>query len=380
MKFGKTIRKVAALGVGLSMLGATLVGAMATDLGDLPGLFVDTETGAFDGVFVQPSTGADGSAEGIVSGWFAVAAVKKVPLVEDADEREVLDVEGEQIGTGNDLNLGDNFNTVVTTMGSDFDLLKDGELTDQEGTTKSDEAYKQYVHFRATATDYLRFAQNEDDGAEFANYYVHFDDGASDWIFTYELVFDDNWQYVNQSAVDLTGAQFQMMGMAMTVLGATFTGSTISELDILSGENLKVFSEGESLTLDVNGVDTLVTFTNVNEAGTACIFNVAGDTVVIDDNTAETVSGLTIGVTEVHALHAGEAELEDLCKAVVGGRELTFKHGNIMKINDENSDDLTGMKGRVDFAETTSGSNQQITLLNFSIRPDNEIYLVKGDT
>lgn len=396
MKFGKTIKKVAALGIGVSMLGATLVGAMAEDLSDLPGLFIDNETGAFNGVFVQPSTGADGSAEGILSAWFAASAVRRVSVddgSEDAESRETLEVEGGfQIGTGDEFNLGENFNDITTSVGDDFELLSDEELLDQEGTTRADESYQQFIEFDSTGTSFLRFAQDEDEGAEFANYYIHFDEGNDDWIFEYKLVFDDTWDYVNSSSAsaDLVGATFEIMGQHATVITASFgTDQAINasggELGLLIGDNYRVFSQGESITVDVNGVDVVVDFQEVSEPTSstsgACVFNVGGTTAVIEDDTAETINGLTIGVVEVHALHSGDDELNDLCKAVVGGKELTFRHDAQVQINDEDVDDVTDVYAKVMFTETGStSSTHKIDEFNFSVRPDNEIYLVKGDS
>ena len=51
MNLRKTVKKIAALGLGVSMVGATLLGAMATaDLANFPSMFINAD-GKFDGIF-----------------------------------------------------------------------------------------------------------------------------------------------------------------------------------------------------------------------------------------------------------------------------------------------------------------------------------------
>ena len=83
MKLKKTVKKIAALGIGVSMVGATLLGAMATaDLANFPTMFINEE-GQFDGVFV---VGKNAKAEDIIGqnmlvSALQVVAVKKTPIV-----------------------------------------------------------------------------------------------------------------------------------------------------------------------------------------------------------------------------------------------------------------------------------------------------------
>ena len=50
MKVRKAIRAIAALGAGISMVGATIMGAMAANLSEYPAPFV--QNGVFDGLIV----------------------------------------------------------------------------------------------------------------------------------------------------------------------------------------------------------------------------------------------------------------------------------------------------------------------------------------
>ena len=57
MKVGKTIKRIAALGIGVTMLGATMFGAMAAELSDYPSPFV--KDGKFNGLLVVGTGGSD---------------------------------------------------------------------------------------------------------------------------------------------------------------------------------------------------------------------------------------------------------------------------------------------------------------------------------
>ena len=61
MRVRKAIQKIAAFGTGISMVGATLMGAMAADLGNYPSPFV--KDGQFDAVIV---VGDKAAAEDVV--------------------------------------------------------------------------------------------------------------------------------------------------------------------------------------------------------------------------------------------------------------------------------------------------------------------------
>jgi S-layer protein (TIGR01564 family) len=50
MKVRKAIKRIAALGVGATMLGATMMGAMAADLNEYPNMFI--KDGQFQGILV----------------------------------------------------------------------------------------------------------------------------------------------------------------------------------------------------------------------------------------------------------------------------------------------------------------------------------------
>ena len=136
MKLNKTVKKIAALSLGASMVGATLLGAMATaDLGNFPSMFINAD-GKFDGVFV---VGKNSKAEDIIGqnmlvSAVQVVAVKKTPIVGAAVTKTVSD--GYEIGN-KDLYINKSV-AAVDDKFTDSDLptlLAEGTFIDNEGKT-----------------------------------------------------------------------------------------------------------------------------------------------------------------------------------------------------------------------------------------------------
>src|SRR3989338_2067887 len=77
MRISKTIKKVTALGAGLSLVGATMFGAMAAaDLNSYPSPFI--KDGVFDGILVVGTGGTDpaGIAEDLIGITDVVASLQ----------------------------------------------------------------------------------------------------------------------------------------------------------------------------------------------------------------------------------------------------------------------------------------------------------------
>ncbi|MBD3313065.1 S-layer protein, partial [Candidatus Woesearchaeota archaeon] len=176
MKVRKAIKAIAALGAGISMVGATIMGAMAQDLSEYPAPFV--QNGGFDGLIV---VGDQAAAEDIVGaidiGISLQYAVRQQASV-SAGAAAVTISEGKKIDkTGNHLNYGDNLSDIIEVL-DDEDLpviLADGRYQDSEGETSNDETYEQTLRLYDDGGK-LVFAA-DDDGEELADNYLFFNDG-----------------------------------------------------------------------------------------------------------------------------------------------------------------------------------------------------------
>ena len=134
MNVKKAIKKVVALGSGLTMIGATIMGATALDLGDYPAPFV--QDGVFSGKIVVGSAAATADVLGAIDISASLQAAAKTGVtIEGASATTTVDggVLLEDSGS-QDFNFGDPLSTSAFND-QDFPvLLADGTLEDDDGT------------------------------------------------------------------------------------------------------------------------------------------------------------------------------------------------------------------------------------------------------
>src|SRR3989344_5397328 len=197
MRVRKAIQKIAAFGTGMSLVGATLMGAMAADLGDYPSPFV--KDGQFDAVIV---VGDKAAAEDVV-GAVDIGASLQFALATPATAigGSVGNLQGDvvEIGEPSDmLEIGERIGNVRETLTDAFlDALRSGIVTTDEGTTD----YNKYLRFANRSytinpgnntnvgnipSGRVVFDEDEDD---VVGHYLYFKD--SDTMFEYELEFEE---------------------------------------------------------------------------------------------------------------------------------------------------------------------------------------------
>jgi hypothetical protein len=181
MKVRKAIKSIVALGTGLTMLGATVFGAMAVpDLGDYPNQYI--ADGAFDGLLVVGARAKTTDVLGIVDIATSLQFASKTEKVISGTTTVDLSGDVYQIGsTADQLELNEYLGKVKSTMGSDeLGALASTKIRTSQGSTDAD----QYLKFNSTAglkTVYERSKDNVVGDFLFAN--------NGDWMFTYEMQF-----------------------------------------------------------------------------------------------------------------------------------------------------------------------------------------------
>ena len=204
MKIKKTVKKIAALGIGVSMVGATMLGAMAAaDLTNFPTMFIN-EDGQFDGVFV---VGKNSKAEDIIGqnmlvSAMQVVAVKKTPIAGASSSASVSD--GYEMGN-EDLYYNLSLAQVDDQLTDSElpELLKDGTYTDNEGNNKQTVDYKQKMFFPSYGTAQLVFDQ-DDDAAPNAGNYLYFKDNSNTYSYSYNLTLDTALDVDNSSSASMS--------------------------------------------------------------------------------------------------------------------------------------------------------------------------------
>ena len=365
MNLKKTVKKVAALGIGVSMVGATLLGAMATaDLGNFPTMFINEE-GKFDGIFV---VGKNSKAEDIIGQNMLVSALQAVAVKKTHIEgtSTTTTVSGGYELGNNDWYLNRSANNVDSQLSKVElpELLMNGNYEDNEGDNKQTEGYTQKIYFNDGRTFDLRFDQDKDEAPD-ANVYLYFKKSSSVDSYNYTLKMDSDIDVSNASSAsmsaDLEGTTLSIMGRIFNIVDIKFSGNDLVELELLGGEQVSWLSQGEVVTTTIDGVDHTVEMVDVTETAstgeiTACGFLVDGQSAWVDKGTTETVNGVVLGVTDGKAIHSAQQDT-DVCKVSIGANSILFKDGAAeMKLNDADISDVTEFmaKSEIEYVPATS--------------------------
>ena len=174
MRFNKTIKRISALGIGASMVGATIFGAMAADLSSYPNQYI--KDGKFTGVLVVGDKAAAEDVIGVtdIQSSLQFAATKAAP---SSGSGSSVSVEGDAwlVGTSNHFELSEDGSTTdtvetlrnVTTYidKSNLNALASGSVTNNKVTSP----FNQYLYLLGPGaeasldTGYVIYSEDDDD-------------------------------------------------------------------------------------------------------------------------------------------------------------------------------------------------------------------------
>ncbi|MEM3126526.1 MAG: S-layer protein [Candidatus Woesearchaeota archaeon] len=218
MRVQKAIKKIAALSAGATMLGATIMGAMAADLSQYPEPFV--KNGRFNGVIVVGDQAKADDVLGSIDIATSLQYSTKVAVPAGrtiAEERDVPE-NWIQFSTGSDiLELGEQIGDVRETLTEfQWEALRGGVLVTDEGSTD----YNQYLRFKElggnspfNSSGIVVYEEDEDDNV---GDFLRFRDGTA--IFEYELEFEEGFE----SEVDTNAELDDLEDEQLNVLGQTY--------------------------------------------------------------------------------------------------------------------------------------------------------------
>lgn len=366
MKVTKAIKKIAALGVGLSMLGTTVLGAMAADLKDYPNpLFI--KDGAFTGVIVLGDNAISADTLGAID-------IATGLQYSGGSSTEVTISEGVKISSsGNELNINEDIYDVETKLdNSDLpDILADGVFEESEGNNDNTEAYTQQLAF-VNATGTLALKQNDDD-APMGGLYLYFGSGASNLMYNYTLEFDDYMDYDNTStttaSADLETAKIEIQGNLYTITNTKMTSGKLKSLTLQAGDTTVWLEQGQPITRIVGGAEHEVELVDVNENENKCGITVDGTLQWVDKGGSKKIAGIEVGVTDAITVHS-ETKDTDVCEVNLGATEVVLETGKAVEINGAKIDG-----SEVLFKETNAGQLEKISIWTI---PEDKIYLAEG--
>lgn len=380
----KAIKKVVALATGATMVGATIMGAVAADLANYPEpLFI--ENGEFMGSIV---VGDKAAAEDVV-GAIDIATSLQYSSTTDsgsAGESTEVAVEGDswkvESSTKN-LELGENFTNIRTIIGEDeLNALADGSFTNEKGSSD----YEQEMKF----SDKIVLNYEEDRDNDKVGTFLTLDN--SDAILNYTLTFstsiESDIDTTNNELEDFKNKKINMLGKEYTITKADYTAGTPDlTLTLMGGAVQDTLEEGETKSYTLEGKEYEVEVVAISDVTNPEVkFKVNGEVTesLAETDTYKLSDGTTIGVRDLLTNEAGEVTGGDICEFYLGADKLEIRDENItdsapssskLVVGEEKMDEV----GLIVKGDEVSGSDVRLDWMQLIYTADDDYWFGEGE-
>ncbi len=278
----KTMKRIAAIGTGVAMVGATLTGAMALDLSDYPAPFV------VDGVYDDSNALVVGDLAdaadtlGLVDIATGLQYESRIAIESDSTTVSVTGGKTEAVATHlglsnttffdttlQDDDVSNLFDGTVNFQGTEYDTSEELQMlsrTDpavESGLTSSDDDYVSDLYLEVKARDVIKF----------------------------EYVFDESINLTKTTSADPLSISFLGNNLKITSVptaGNSFTAYVGEEVYLTAGDSSEVV---------VDGVTKTVTLSDVSS--TAAVIDVDGESKIISSGSTSTVNGVEVTIDSV---------------------------------------------------------------------------------
>ena len=366
----RAIKTIIALATGATMLGATVMGAMAANLADYPKPFVDGCT--FSGALV---VGEKAAAEDVV-GAVDIASSLAVSGTSTATTGTGTSVsvtgEAAKIEKSSDkLNVGEALTAVQTVPLDNEDLpklLADGTYTNGEGTEYD---YEQGLDLDDGLT-LSHFADSDYDDKEPT---VGIRIAKESEVMNYTLSFTKNAASTFETdgtLDDLEDTEITMLGNKYDIVEATNSSTTVT-LELMGGAVKDVMEQGEVKTFTVSGKEYEVEVTYIGGTPSKVKFKVNGEVTDAKEEgeTVKLKDGTQLGVREILEEEAGEVTADQV-EFYIGAEKLTLKNADELMVNDEDVDNMMTY-----IQATAAGSKLEISKIAIDWKADDETFVTE---
>ena len=369
----RAIKKIVALATGATMVGATIMGAMAADLANYPAPFV--EGCGFSGAIV---VGEAAAAEDVVGAVDIASALAVSGTTTGGGTGTTVSATGESVKietSTNNLAVGETLTSVQTVP------LDDGDLPNvlADGTYKNGESneydYEQEIRINP-ATTFTHFADTDYEdkeptlgiqvarAQELANYTLDFVKSAkSDAVTTAGVAGGDILE-------DFEDTQIEIMGKIYDITKARNTSGTV-ELTLMGGATRDILEQGQSKTYTLNDKEYEVEVTYINGDDVKLKINGEVTDLMVKSDTYKTTDGTTIGIREVMEEEAGEVDA-DKVEFYLGAEKLTLKDGDNLELSDDDVDDI------MVYIDETNGAELELNAITLTWAPDDELFITEA--
>jgi len=395
MEFRKTIKRISALGIGASMVGATLFTAMAADLANYPSQYI--KDGKFAGILVVGDKAAAEDVIGVsdiaVSLQFAAtkpaeAGASTVEAEGDAwkvgTSTKMLEI-SESLSTGTNIETIRNISTFIDD--SELDALASGTVSNPKG----DAPFNQYLYLlgpgAGVASGYVVFAEDDLDvtadflyfksGQEIGRYLLEFTTALESDV-------DDSAGAQTTTGLYLTDfedTELKMFGKPYDVVQARRVAAVGNQvrLVLMGGAVKDTLNEGATKTYTIDGKDYEVTLSFVDKDSAKFTVNGEGSRDLLDGETDKLSDGTVIGVSEI--LYQDYAGGVHNAEFFLGAQKLELKDTNIKDVDSSTAlkiDDSTIDNAFVIVEGTDDNSTFKINRIHVNMTADDDFYVPAG--
>jgi len=369
MRLQKTLKRISALGMGATMVGATIFGAFAqADLAQYPNQFI--KDGKFTGVLV---VGDSAAAEDVIGVSDIAVSLQFAATIPVAAGGSTVSASGEawlvRKGSTNVMEMSENLESgetanreaIATITGSSY--IDDAELSNllasiTASNSKGDSPYEQRLYFEDATTGYVQYLE---DRADVTGDFLYFPSGKQ--IARYELEFttalesdvDDSAGTATTSGdylTDIEDTDLEILGQTFTIVQARRNGGLLGQikLTLMGGSVKDTLDEGNTKTYTIDGKDYEVTVDFIDSDSAKFTVNGEGTRDMLDGDTDKLADGTTIGVSNI--LYQDYAGGVHNVEFFLGAQKIVMKDINI-------NDTASSTELKVD-DETIDGSNAWI--------------------
>jgi hypothetical protein len=368
MKAIQAVKKMVALGMGLTMVGATIFGASAVQLSDWPAPFVVDGTPASNLAVVvgDKADAIDVVGMGDLVAGLQAGAVVKTATGGGGGKGVVVEGDAVEIGSTSDLlEINETIGNVRETLTEvDLDMLKGGQIVTDSGSTE----YNQYLRFNTTAA----YAPNgavvfEQDERDRVGHYLFWRNGHQ--LFEWQLEFEEGLQSKTKGSdlKDLEDEDIIVLGQPFVVVDSDLinsSGNPDLTIKMMGGAVSAILGENDKETYVVDGKEYEVEVLVISETAAggegAVKFRVNGEISdeLEDGETDVMADGTQLGIRDI--LATGKDIQKSVVQFYLGAYKLEFRDPNTQdavavqgtRVNEE---DIEDSKVEINGAFTSGG-------------------------
>ena len=385
----RAVKRIAAIGTGVAMLGATMTGALAQpDLADYPSPFVTGGMGADNLAIVVGANAKSADTIGALDIAKQLQYDSKV-CTPDTSAGGSVSVSGDavEIAHSSDLlELRETIGNVRETL-TDVEVagggLASGQLTTDEGSTE----FNQYLRFKDNSdpmpgSPRVNFTESEGILDGYVGDYLFIDEpvtvNSTNAFFEYELEFESGLESEISSSElpDLEDEELMILGTTYTIVGSSVdTSADEVKLTLLGGAVYDILGEGETKTYNIDGKDFEVTVMIIEDVTPATVtFDINGEITkqLQDSQTTTLQDGTLLGISDIILNEAGEAGSGDIVELYLGASKLVLEDTEYDDSSwyagvEIDNVDISNALVKVIAAEKSSGTELEISSIKYRL-------------